>query len=355
MATRFCTHCGLEIPEGRKFCRGCGKPAAFPSQKLPAPSRLVAEPTLTRCSQCGNPVPDGKRFCPHCGKAVASAPPPQAVSVPTPPPTETVAAVAVPSVSSPTAPPSPRPGDDSVIPAIVSEPNLASHATASSKPVASLLTGVASRENPPAARRRALQVGVLAVAVLLAAGATTVWHFRGRLSLKRAVASASTGSSAPVSPPTQQAQKPMASVPASQRDPVPSPTAVAEPESTADTVRDKAERIKAPPAGPATEGDHPTPDSSAVIESALPPSPTPPPVAPSAMRSGTLHYTGPPVPHGGIVVFSDLPAGRLRFTFDHLAWQPLISHRPDGTQTLMLRSLVSTEQTRCDVQWEVIE
>jgi hypothetical protein len=72
-------------------------------------------------------------------------------------------------------------------------------------------------------------------------------------------------------------------------------------------------------------------------------------------RSGTLRYTGPPVQYGGIVAFSGLPAGRLRFSFDHQAWQPLISRQPDGSQTLRLRSLQHTEQTKCKVQWEVAQ
>jgi hypothetical protein len=59
------------------------------------------------------------------------------------------------------------------------------------------------------------------------------------------------------------------------------------------------------------------------------------------------------VPFGGTVVFSGLPAGRLRFVFDHQSWQPLISHQSDGTQTLTLRSLRLGEQAKCDVQWEL--
>jgi hypothetical protein len=80
--------------------------------------------------------------------------------------------------------------------------------------------------------------------------------------------------------------------------------------------------------------------------------PSPLPVAPT---SGTLHYTGPPVSYGQTVTFTKLPGGRLRFTFDQAAWQPLIAHQPDGTQTLTLRSLKQDIQSRCDVAWEIIQ
>jgi hypothetical protein len=53
-------------------------------------------------------------------------------------------------------------------------------------------------------------------------------------------------------------------------------------------------------------------------------------------------------------MFTNLPGKRLRFTFDHTAWQPAISHQADGTQTLTLRSLLHTEQTQCDMRWEIL-
>lgn len=74
-----------------------------------------------------------------------------------------------------------------------------------------------------------------------------------------------------------------------------------------------------------------------------------------AATSGTLHYSGPPVPMGGSVTFSHLPGGRLQFIFDHSAWQPLISRQPDGTKTLTLRSIRPEAQTKCDVNWQLVE
>ena len=46
----FCSDCGQAMPQGAKFCPGCGEPQAAGG-----------------CSGCGQPVPDGAKFCPHCG------------------------------------------------------------------------------------------------------------------------------------------------------------------------------------------------------------------------------------------------------------------------------------------------
>jgi hypothetical protein len=61
------------------------------------------------------------------------------------------------------------------------------------------------------------------------------------------------------------------------------------------------------------------------------------------------------VAQNGEVVFDNLPAGRLHFTFDHSLWQPTISHQPNGTQTLVMRSLKKGIQTVCDVKWEIVQ
>src|ERR1022692_3764483 len=52
-------------------------------------------------------------------------------------------------------------------------------------------------------------------------------------------------------------------------------------------------------------------------------------------------------------VFRNLPGGQLKFTFDHDAWLPILSREPDGTQTLIMRSVKPGIQTKCDIQWEV--
>lgn len=76
---------------------------------------------------------------------------------------------------------------------------------------------------------------------------------------------------------------------------------------------------------------------------------------PALPTAGTLHYYGPPVRFGQTVVFAGLPGGRLKFTFDHQSWSPLIARQLDGTQKLTLRSLKQGEQTQCDVGWEIIK
>jgi hypothetical protein len=60
------------------------------------------------------------------------------------------------------------------------------------------------------------------------------------------------------------------------------------------------------------------------------------------------------VPQNGEVVFENLPGGRLKFTFDRGAWQPVISRQPNGTQKLTLRSLRPGLQTQCEVGWQII-
>jgi hypothetical protein len=75
--------------------------------------------------------------------------------------------------------------------------------------------------------------------------------------------------------------------------------------------------------------------------------------APATAMAGVLQYAGPPVHFGEVITFSGLPAAMLRFSFDHSSWQPRILHQSDGTQTLMLRSVIQKDQTQCEVGWEV--
>jgi hypothetical protein len=68
-----------------------------------------------------------------------------------------------------------------------------------------------------------------------------------------------------------------------------------------------------------------------------------------------LHYRGAPVPHGGTVVFDNLPKARLKFVFDHALWQLTIKPNPDGTKKVVLTSLAQGYQTSCDLGWEITE
>jgi hypothetical protein len=79
------------------------------------------------------------------------------------------------------------------------------------------------------------------------------------------------------------------------------------------------------------------------------------PAPPAEARIGIRHYQGPPVRHGGIVVFDGLPKQRLKFAFDREAWQLIIKVNPDGTKRAILTSLLPGSQNRCDLGWEIIE
>jgi cytoskeletal protein RodZ len=84
--------------------------------------------------------------------------------------------------------------------------------------------------------------------------------------------------------------------------------------------------------------------------------PVPAPVQISAeVRSGALHYHGPPVPLNGEVVYDNLPKARLRFRFDRQAWNLTIKLNPDGTKRVTLISQKPELQTSCDLGWEMID
>ena len=87
------------------------------------------------------------------------------------------------------------------------------------------------------------------------------------------------------------------------------------------------------------------------------PSTVPPPhtFPPAQARSGVRHYQGPPVPHGGTVVFDNLPKARLRFTFDRVAWELILKTNPDGTKKAILISQAQGNQSRCELGWELID
>lgn len=79
--------------------------------------------------------------------------------------------------------------------------------------------------------------------------------------------------------------------------------------------------------------------------------PPPPPAAPSVSRGGHLDYSGPPVPQNGEVVFTGLPAGKLRLQYDTRLWTVRLSADPSGTQRIILRSLKSGMRDSARVDW----
>ena len=107
---------------------------------------------------------------------------------------------------------------------------------------------------------------------------------------------------------------------------------------------------KAEPAQPP-----PPPEPIAPVAPVVPSEPAPAPPVPTATTSGMLCNGPVQVPKGGELTFRNLPGDRLRFTFDHDAWLPLIRREPDGTRTLIMRSIKPGIQTKCDIRWEVVQ
>ena len=52
---KVCPECKTNVPQGAKFCPGCGK--QLPSEKF--------------CSECGAKITASAKFCPECGNKVA--------------------------------------------------------------------------------------------------------------------------------------------------------------------------------------------------------------------------------------------------------------------------------------------
>ena len=87
----------------------------------------------------------------------------------------------------------------------------------------------------------------------------------------------------------------------------------------------------------------------------VPSEPQVPPTETTRPTSGVLCDGTVQVPQYGELVFKDLPGDRLRFKFDHDAWQPTIHRQPDGGQTLVMRSIKPGIQTKCDMRWELVQ
>lgn len=59
-----CGQCGAPVPEGAKYCRGCGAEVRLPTAEAHA---------AATCSSCGAPVVPGAKFCRTCGASLAAA------------------------------------------------------------------------------------------------------------------------------------------------------------------------------------------------------------------------------------------------------------------------------------------
>lgn len=276
------------------------------------------------CTACGATVAAGTRFCVKCGQPVGQAAPPSATVVQTPLPP-------------PPPPPSPLPtGGAAQFPAAQDPAGL--------------------YPPPPPAPKQGSGIGVWIgiFGVLLLIGGAGLWFYTTH------------GPGFHASSTTQAAAQPAPPEPAPAPPPAPSPTT--------DTPPPNPEQAKpevVPPNPDLAAKDHPqarpkapavqaTPASDPPPEPAPPPDPAPAPPPPkpvvraSSPTSGVLH-ANVEVALNGEVVFGSLPNGRLRFTYDHSAWMPTIHHEPNGTQTLVMRSLKAGIQKTCDVQWEVVQ
>jgi hypothetical protein len=223
---------------------------------------------------------------------------------------------------------------------VASEEAGSAPAAASQQPVAApervpSRAPVSPAENKARAGKRwiPLLVGGIALAVVAAVGG---WRYFG--SAVRSNPSVNTPSGKP-------AQINAAS-------PVSAPSAAAPvtaPPVTAPTPAPVATAVKEAPA------PSPEPVAAAVKQAPAPP-PAPIPRRATAARptSGVLHATIAQALRGD-VVFNNLPGGRLKFTFDHAAWQATIRRQPDGTQTLVMHSLKPGSQTACDVGWQIVQ
>lgn len=368
MASKFCTSCGAPIVEGKRFCERCGKPIAqkqSPSSEGDPPSLRGQQP----CTQCGFLIPAGKRFCMKCGKAVGEAAPAVVVT------TEVPAQVAVPSLTGSVDVEVPKrnesvPQDEIPIftppqaPASVTPPiRLTEPAYASSEPSLPATPAVMPKAQAASASAVVVEahrkwnasgwVVAVVLLVIVAGGVVGAWLYQKRTS-KAKVASAPSSITA-VSPPvavpaisSESTTKPAPGAPAQN---VPSNSVAAStqvPDASTQASAQKQSSLPqtaAPKTQPHVSGTSPQEE---IVKG-----PTPPSLAvPAAPTAGDLHYSGPPIHPGGTVVFQNLPAGRLRFVFDHQAWQPLILRQPDGSQTLTLRSLRQIDQTECNVHWE---
>lgn len=65
----ICTNCGKELPDGAKFCGGCGA--------------KVEAAAANSCAVCGNVLKEGAKFCNVCGSPVAQASQPAEAAAPT--------------------------------------------------------------------------------------------------------------------------------------------------------------------------------------------------------------------------------------------------------------------------------
>jgi zinc-ribbon domain len=299
MAAPFCTACGAAVAEGTRFCVKCGQPVGHAATPAVAQTTLLIPPTVSV------PTP--------------AAPPP-----PPPPPVEAQ------QVWTPAPPPPPPPPP--MVPPIVQQP---------------------AKQGPGAG----LWIGIFGILLLL--GGAGLWFYTTRM--QHAVSTVQVAGA-----PTEPAPVQPAPTPAPTLVPAPTPTAETEPippnpdRPKPDQPRPEQPRPEQKDAAPPAAPKQTAPITPVQVQprrvAAPPPSdPAPAPAVRAARQTSGMLHASVEVAQNGEVVFENLPAARLKFTFDHSAWQPTISRQANGTQTLVMRSLKPGIQRVCDVRWEIVE
>lgn len=405
---RFCGKCGAPVsPPAEPVTQ---EPVeTLPVVESPTIVPLAPEPigglSPCICATCGHAIPEGKRFCGKCGAPVVSIAETTAVvaassvePVVSSTPATGLEDLAEPKTQFAATPATDAPASESELPADLIAPNAFAAGASSellqeaaelgapslvlpTEPLAvsvpasapiSVRTESAVRNPPGTVPWQTIGLISAAAVLVLALASGGFWLYH-----KHAIAAASSGrvstttTTMPANPTAQPAtssdsnalpatpatgatadskQKPNAGKPVSgggQSVPVvpakPPVTAVAERQIVQPAPPPAVAHLSVPQIPAA----HPQNDAKPSAPSPLASLPAPP-------TSGVLSYNGPPVPYGGVISFRNLRGGRLRFVYDHMSWQALVSRQPDGTQTLTLRSIKHADQSQCVVQWEVI-
>jgi hypothetical protein len=267
------------------------------------------------CTGCGATIAAGTRFCVKCGQPVGLAAPPRPAVQPAAPPT-------IPLGQAPPPPPPPK---------------MPSQFPAAQDPV-----GLYPPPPPPKQGAGAgLWVGLFGL-LLIICGAGLWYGFHagllaGKGTKQVAVTSEAVPAPVPVPAPSTTPEAPPPNPDfAKKEEPPPNPDFAKKMPQPATDVPVRNAPAKPRPVNPAPASPQPRPAPKAA-------SPT----------TGVLH-AAVEVAQNGEVVFENLPAGRMRFTYDHSAWQPTIHRQTNGTQTLVMRSLKPGIQRVCDVQWEIV-
>ena len=358
MANRHCTRCGREVVAGKRFCGGCGQ--AIPVEAPPStsigglpPAKPIDEAMKPQEALAEKPVYSEAGFTAAAETPWSSTPSfgPKAIPIPEWEPIKEAGAIPPvnPQAVAKVIPSSPK----AVVEFIPASPQAVAEVTPASPQAVADVTPA----SPQPKRRIGLMIG-LAAAVLFAAGGGWAWYaYSHRCVSCTAKSAASTpqstaqgGTSAtpnttvqPDKPPADTAEVTDAGAPLTPPQPAFAP--ITAPEAPAQP-RTSSQSGHGSPAAPTRE-------LSVIRAPAIVPPPRPLP--PVQARSGVRHYQGPPVLHGGMVVFDNLPKARLRFTFDRAAWEMILKTNPDGTKKAILISQAQGSLSSCDLGWELID